>query len=77
MGSKYVECFVPMKCQIVNDKKQGKIKKLAPVINNLILVYTTKERIQALKSITEDLQYLTKPGAVKNIPIIVHEEQVQ
>ena len=66
LESKSVKCFVPMKYQIVNDKKQGKIKKLAPAINNLIFVYTTKERIQALKSV-----------AGKNIPIIVPEEQMQ
>ena len=77
LESKSVKCFVPMKYQIVNDKKQGKIKKLAPAINNLIFVYTTKERIQALKSVAEYLQYLTKPVAGKNIPIIVPEEQMQ
>ena len=38
LESKSVKCFVPMKYQIVNDKKQGKIKKLAPAINNLILM---------------------------------------
>ena len=53
LESKSVKCFIPMKYQIVNDKKQGKIKKLAPAINNLIFVYTTKERIQALKSVAE------------------------
>ena len=77
LESKSVKCFVPMKYQIVNDKKQGKIKKLVPAINNLIFVYTTKERIQALKSVAEYLQYLTKPVAGKNIPIIVPEEQMQ
>ena len=77
LESKSVKCFVPMKYQIVNDKKQGKIKKLATAINNLIFVYTTKERIQALKSVAEYLQYLTKPVAGKNIPIIVPEEQMQ
>ena len=73
LESKSVKCFVPMKYQIVNDKKQGKIRKLAPAINNLIFVYTTKERIQALKSVAEYLQYLTKTVAGKNIPIIVPE----
>ena len=38
LETKSVKCFVPMKYQIVNDKKQGKIKKLAPAINNLIFV---------------------------------------
>lgn len=76
LESKSVKCFVPMKYQIVNDRKQGKIKKLVPAINNLIFVYTTKERIQALKSAVEYLQYLTKPVAGKNIPIIVPDDQM-
>ena len=77
LESKSVECFVPMKYQMVNDKKQGKIKKLIPAINNLIFVYTTKERIQALKATIEYLQYLTKPVAGKNVPIIVPDDQMQ
>ena len=77
LEGKSVKCFVPMKYQMVNDKKQGKIKKLVPAINNLIFVYTTKERIQALKSVAEYLQYLTKPVAGKNIPIVVPEDQMQ
>lgn len=77
LESKSVECFIPMRYEMVVDKQQGKIRELVPAINNLIFVYTTKERIQALKSVAEYLQYLTKPVAGKNIPIIVPEEQMQ
>ena len=77
LESKQVKCFVPMRYEIVKDKTQGKIRKLVPAINNLIFVYTTKERIQALKSVAEYLQYLTKPVGGKNIPIIVPEYQMQ
>ena len=77
LESKQVKCFVPMRYEVVKDKTQGKIRKLVPAINNLIFVYTTKERIQALKSVAEYLQYLTKPVGGKNIPIIVPEYQMQ
>lgn len=77
LESKQVKCFVPMRYEIVKDKTQGKIRKLIPAINNLIFVYTTKERIQALKSVAEYLQYLTKPVGGKNIPITVPEYQMQ
>ena len=77
LESKQVKCFVPMRYEIVKDKTQGKIRKLVPAINNLIFVYTTKERIQALKSVAEYLQYLTKPVGGKNIPITVPEYQMR
>ena len=77
LESKQVKCFVPMRYESVKDKTQGKIRKLVPAINNLIFVYTTKERIQALKSVAEYLQYLTKPVGGRNIPIIVPEYQMQ
>lgn len=77
LDSKQVRSFIPMRYEIVKDKKQGKIKKLVPAISNLIFVYTTKDRIQSLKSVVEYLQYLTKPVGGKNIPITVPEYQMQ
>lgn len=77
LESRQVECFVPMRYEIVKDKTQGKVRKLVPAINNLIFVYTTKDRIQSLKAAVEYLQYITKPENGKNIPIIVPEYQMQ
>ena len=77
LESKQVECFVPMRYEIIKDKTQGNIRKLVPAINNLIFAYTTKERIQALKSTAEYLQYLTHPIGGRNVPIIVPIEQMQ
>ena len=76
LESKSVECFIPMKYEMVVDKQQGKTRKLVPAINNLIFVYTTKERIQQLKSVADYLQYLTRPVEGRNIPIIVPEDQM-
>ena len=72
-----VECFIPMKYQMVNDRKQGKVRKLVPAISNLLFVHTTRVRIQTLKSSVDYLQYLTMPIEGKNIPIIVPEYQMQ
>lgn len=77
LESKQVKCFVPMRYEMVKDKIQGKIRKLVPAIKNLIFVYATKERIQALKSSAEYLQYLTKPVDGRNIPITVPEYQMR
>ena len=72
-----VHCFIPMKYRMVNDKKQGKVRKLVPAINNLIFVYTTKQRIQELKGLVNYLQYMTMPVDGRNVPIIVPEYQMQ
>ena len=77
LESKHVESFVPMRYRITKDKALGNIRKLVPAINNLIFVHTTKERIQALKSAVEYLQYLTHPIEGRNVPIIVPMEQMQ
>lgn len=77
LESKQVKCFVPMRYEMVKDRNQVKVRKLVPAINNLIFVYTTKERIQSLKAVVEYLQYLTKPVGGKNIPITVPEYQMQ
>lgn len=77
LEDKNIKCFVPMRYEMVNDSKQGKIRKLIPAIRNLIFVYTTKVQIQALKACLKYLQYLTKTENGKNIPITVPEHQMQ
>lgn len=72
-----VQCFVPMRYEMVRDKKQGKVRKLVPAISNLLFAYTTKSRIQTLKTGVEFLQYKIIPEGGKNIPITVPEYQMQ
>ena len=77
LESQSVQCFVPMRYEMVKDKRQGKIRKLVPAISNLLFAYTTKNRIQTLKTGVEFLQYKTIPEGGKNTPIIVPEYQMQ
>lgn len=72
-----VRCFIPMRYEIVDNRKEGKTRRLVPAINNLIFVHTTRERIQHLKTFAPYLQYLTHPVEGRNLPIIVPEHQMQ
>lgn len=72
-----VKCFVPMKYAMVNDRRQGKVRKLVPAINNLIFVHAAKECIQTLKAGLKYLQYITRPEGRLNVPIIVPDSQME
>lgn len=71
-----IRCFVPMKYTMVNDRRQGKVRKLIPAINNLIFAYATKKTIQSVKQNNSFLQYLTRPEEGRRIPIVVPEKQM-
>lgn len=77
LESNNVRCFVPMRYEVVSDRRKGKIRKLVPAIHNLLFVYTTKMRIQSLKECLGYLQYLTKPVDGRNVPIVVPEDQMR
>lgn len=66
-----------MRYAMVADKERGRIRKLVPAISNMMFVYTTKERIQTIKSTIEYLQYITKPDSGRKVPIVVPENQMQ
>lgn len=76
LESKEVRCFIPMKYVMVNDRTRGKVRKLAPAINNLLFVYTTKSNIQELKKAIGYLHYMVKAEDGRNVPIIVPEDQM-
>lgn len=71
-----IRCFVPMKYTMVNDRRQGKVRKLIPAINNLIFAYATKKTIQSVKQTYSFLQYLTRPEEGRRLPIVVPEKQM-
>jgi len=77
LESKSIECFVPMKYELLCGKTQNKVRKLVPAINNLIFVRASKSQIQSAKSEVDFLQYLTRPEKGRNVPIIVPEYQMQ
>lgn len=77
LEDKNIECFIPMRYEMVKDSKHVKSKKLVPALRNLIFVHTTKEKIQTEKSYLGYLHYLTKPENGRNVPIIVPEHQMQ
>ena len=77
LESQGVTCFVPMRYEMVSNGRLGKVRRLIPVVRNLLFAYTTKDRIQALKSSVGYLQYVTRSDNGKNLPIIVPENQMQ
>lgn len=72
---RHIENFVPLH-QVVTLKGTRKIKKLSPIIANLIFIHTDKETIKSLKGEFEYLQYLTNKDGEKRTPIIVPERQM-
>ena len=76
LESKGIECFVPMRYQIVESRSGVKSRKLLPAIHNLIFAHATKAQIQEAKSGVHYLQYRVKPEMGKNVPIVVPDEQM-
>ena len=53
-----IECFVPMRYQVVDIGAEVPQRELVPAINNLIFVRSTQERISELKTSNEVLEPL-------------------
>lgn len=77
LEAKSVDCFIPMRYEIVSGCKRDKERKLVPAISNLLFVHTTRNRIQSLKVEIPYLQYLTHPDGGRNRPIIVPDGQME
>ena len=77
LEKKGVECFVPMRRELINKPGGAKQRKLVPAIHNLIFVHSTKELIKELKQGVDFLQFHTRPQEGKNVPIIVPDKQMQ
>lgn len=76
LDSQAIETFVPM-CYKVFVKNGKKKKELVPAVRNLLFVRTSWEVIREVKKRILFLQYMTRPEAGKNIPIIVPDMQMQ
>ena len=75
LGEMAVQCYVPMRYQVV---QKGAIRKrlLLPVIHNLIFVYDRRSRIDEVKRKIGWLQYRTTVKDGKNVPIVVPAKQM-
>lgn len=75
LGEMAVQCYVPMRYQVV---QKGAIRKrlLLPVIHNLIFVYDRRSRIDEVKRKIGWLQYRTTVQGAKNVPIVVPAKQM-
>ena len=77
LNGKNIECFVPMRYEVVETRAGIKKRELVPAIHNLIFVHTSKNIIKQLKQGVDFLQYRTFPKNGKNIPITVPDKQMQ
>ena len=77
LNGKNIECFVPMRHEVIETKSGIKKRELVPAIHNLIFVHTSKNIIKQLKQGVDFLQFRTFPQNGKNVPITVPEKQMQ
>lgn len=76
LDEKSVENFIPMHYAI-SIEKGHKVKKLVPVIHNLIFVRSVRSELQQLKQKIRFLQYMTEIRNSKREPIVVPEQQMR
>lgn len=72
-----VETFVPMHYDIVTCRDGSKVRKLVPVIHNLLFVHVSQSTMRELKPQLPIVQYLTRPVNGHNEPIIVPDSQME
>lgn len=72
-----VRNYLPMHYRIFTMKSGKKVRKLVPVISNLLFAYTSKTHLQEIKQGVPFLQYRTRPEGGRNVPIIVPDNQMQ
>lgn len=71
-----IENFIPM-CHKVVVRRGKKHREWVPAVHNLVFVRTTHSLIQRVKQADIPfLQYVTRPEAGRNIPIIVPDVQM-
>lgn len=71
-----VECFLPMQYREVVIR-QRKVRKLMPLIHNLIFMHTTKPVIDRIKTTTAyPIRYLMQREGATSRPIVVPDDQM-
>lgn len=76
LGELGIECFVPMRYELVQN---GRLRKrvLQPVIHNLIFVYERRSRLNEVKRKLGYLQYRTTVMEGRGVPIVVPPKQME
>lgn len=72
-----MECFVPMRYEIIPMAKGRHMRRLVPAVASLIFVKGRREEIQRVKTSTGVAQYLTRPEQGRNLPILVPDSQME
>lgn len=74
---KGIENYLPMQYRIFTNKSGKKVRKLVPVVSNLLFARTTRAYLQEVKTGVSFLQYRTRPENGRNVPIVVPDRQMQ
>ncbi len=77
LDEKGIENYLPCRYRIITNRSGRKVRKLEPVISNLLFARATRERIQEVKTGVPYLQYRTCPIDGRNVPIVVPDRQME
>lgn len=72
-----LECFLPMRYQLVDAGRGKKKRELRPAVPNLIFVKARRDMLQRIKTASGIVQYLTRPEGERNVPITVPDSQME
>ena len=72
-----VENFLPLSVKITTDNRGKKVRKLLPIVSNLLFAYTTRDNMAQIKLRAPFLQYRTRKENGRNVPITVPEAQMR
>lgn len=77
LDSRAVENFLPMQYKVVGAGRQ-KVRKLLPLVHNLIFIHSTKSVIDEIKTTTTfPIRYLMFRQGAQSSPIVVPDEQMR
>lgn len=65
-----VDCFVPMRWEVI-DKGNVKKKKKVPAISNLLFVHDTRAHMKELKKVIPIIQYHTQPTSTGAREVVI------
>ena len=74
-----IECFVPMRYELV-DTDEGPRRQLVPAIHNLIFVRSTQEELTFLKMHRQEfepLRYMMRPSEEGNVILRVPDREME